>query len=161
MKNIILKKVNGTFLISDITPELVEEIKNSSDKHLCWLDCKNASPLTCPKVEDIKKKSINMYDFIKDGAQIINEKGKLTDFLVYSCTNYEKSENKEPTTKQKQRLRKLKAALRMVEFNADSVEEAYVIQNDLLKRGAIKNPQGYMPEDEVIQKIKSKNPKHK
>ena len=54
MKNIILKKVNGTFLISDITPELVEEIKNSSDKHLCWLDCKNASPLTCPKVEDIK-----------------------------------------------------------------------------------------------------------
>ena len=57
-------------------------------KHLCWENCKNASPNQCPKIKDELKKRIDEYPFITDGYQKYNEHGELTDFCVLNCENY-------------------------------------------------------------------------
>lgn len=65
-----------------------------NSKHLCWENCKNASPKLCPKIKDVNKKTIDAYPFIQDGYQKYNYRGELIDFCVSNCENYEVNNRK-------------------------------------------------------------------
>ncbi|MEG2351515.1 MAG: hypothetical protein RSA10_03230 [Bacilli bacterium] len=84
-------------------------------KGLCFT-CKNASPEKCEKIEDLSKKIITDYSFIKDGFQIqdpyysdLDEDGeiendyevacrhnslKIVKFKVNGCNNYKSDRGK-------------------------------------------------------------------
>lgn len=58
-------------------------------KHLCW-SCSNGYPSKCEKIANIVKGTIDTYDFIKSGYQIIRD-NDIERFIVTSCLNYEKA----------------------------------------------------------------------
>ncbi len=90
MKSVIFKKENGVVTKMQNNrsnrKQLIEERGNK--EHICWHYCANSTPKKCEKVFDIKKKAIAYYKFIRDGYQIIDEKGQLESFVVTNCDNY-------------------------------------------------------------------------
>jgi len=77
--------------------------KQAKEKHLCSLSCANLSPLTCPKVNDIYKRNIEDYDFIKSGYQVFHEDDNgryiLDSFVVTDCDYYYKAKEKKKVLK--------------------------------------------------------------
>lgn len=69
--------------------QLIDYIYNYSQIHLCWEYCDKIIKLDCPKIGDIDKEEIDKYDFIKDGYQVYDEKGDLTQFVVTNCDLYQ------------------------------------------------------------------------
>ena len=152
MESIILIKESGELKIENTTPELIEQL-DKENGHLCWENCENACADKCRKVEDLPKKYINEYDFIKAGFQIIDDKGRIDRFIVNECDNYKKVQPKRLTTEEKARIRRAREELRKAYFDATTLEEAYITQHELLERGDIANPRGKTPSKREIWKM--------
>lgn len=76
--NLLIKIYKSTF----------NKLKYFDKEHLCYMSCKNADVCNCAKVRDVKKQMIGSYDFITDGVQLYDNKGKLAKFIVTECSNY-------------------------------------------------------------------------
>ena len=113
--SIIIKK-GGEIIKEPFTPNpktpYAYNYQQTKPKHLCF-GCKNGYPSKCPKIfdrfimdnieynkidtynktyEDYEmNKIIENYPFIREGFQIINEKGITQSLIVSNCTLYEKS----------------------------------------------------------------------
>lgn len=62
--------------------------------HLCWMNCKNATPNKCSKILDLPKLTIDKYDFITDGYQILDNNDIVDTFVVTKCKNYKREYKK-------------------------------------------------------------------
>ena len=164
MKNVILKKENGVVTTMEATKEQLSDIRKIGKKddpriHLCWENCANAIAGACEKVTEREKKNIADYDFITDGYQIIDEKGEIDAFLVTKCNNYVKVEQNKKTKEEIERLKKLKESLRTEYFDTETVEEAYLLQNELMhstsENRVLIHPRGKVPNAREIARIKN------
>lgn len=126
MENYILEKKDGIVTKKGYCKE--KSSKDSKEKHLCSMACKNAYANKCEKVFDIRKRKIGKYGFITDGYQVLNEDGDVEKFIVYSCDNYvklaTKSKNSQAEINAKIRKRE---ELRMAYYGANSIEASYNI----------------------------------
>ena len=94
MASIVFKKQDGVVKVMKLTPALSKKLENKDEIHLCWDNCVNAYTSKCDKVADVFKKTIRHYDFITDGFQVFDEKGKLESFKVTKCKKYEEAKKK-------------------------------------------------------------------
>ena len=134
---------NGVYRLSKrIFSDQIDIVFEKLQKHLCWQNCKYACPSQCEKVADYVKKEIGQYKFITDGYQVIDKSRSVDTFVVTGCLNYEKEEKRELTEEERIRAKRAKESLRIAYFDAETLDEAYIIQNDLEKRGAINNIRG-------------------
>ena len=134
---------NGVYSLAKRTfSDQIDIVFENMQKHLCWQSCKNAYALKCPKIGDYIKEEIRKYDFITDGYQIFTKSGNVDTFVVSGCLNYEKEEKRELTNEEKNRARRARESLRMAYFDAETLDEAYIIQSDLEQRGAIHSIRG-------------------
>ena len=156
MKNVILKKENGKVIEIEPTKELLEELKSKEIIHKCGENCKNAYTSKCEKIADYIKRNIAEYDFIQSGMQVIDNEGDVEKFLVHECNNYEEILNKKHTAEELKRFRRAREAIRLAYFDAATVEEAYIIQDDLIKRGQLFHAQGKRPTESQIINMKNK-----
>lgn len=122
-------KNNGVYRLSKkVLNDIIDIVFDEKQKHLCWENCANAHPFECDKVTNIIKKRIDKYDFITDGYQIYDEKGKLDKFIVTKCTNYREEKHREMTPEELASARKAKRSIFMSYYDTDTVEEAKAIQ---------------------------------
>ena len=139
MKKYIIRKENGIVSVEPYTSGA--EKKENHGAHLCWENCSNACVNGCPKVADIKKRSIGNYPFIDKGFQVvkktINEYGEaenfVDEFIVEECSHYKM--DKPYNADKMKKLRRLKsAALRMQYTGAETLSEANrIIIEDALR----------------------------
>lgn len=95
--------------------------------HMCWNDCKNASPLKCRKFL-YKWEPINKYEEISSGYQIIKGR-KIETFIVLECDNYVKDMG--PTKEEKENGEIAKAALKTIYYDAiDENEEKEIEEKE-------------------------------
>lgn len=127
-----VKNLSAKILLSTI-----DKIYDIRQKHLCWENCKNASPDRCEKVRDYVKRSINDYDFIIDGYQILDNNDKVDTFIVSECSNYEEQKPKKLSNYDGLRIRELKENIFMEYFEAETLEEARNIRNHMIKTNQI------------------------
>ena len=151
MSKKVIKKENGIITSLDLTPELKKAVECGC--HLCWKDCSNAYVNKCPKVADIKKKDIGSYDFITDGAQIVEEDGTVDTFIVTGCDLHDVSTKKPLKGAEAKRA---KDSLRMAYFETTTVEEAYIIQKELVDRKLLINPKGRVCDDTTIEEVRKR-----
>lgn len=156
MKNVILKKENGKVIEIEPTKELLEELKRKEIIHKCGENCKNAYTSKCEKIADYIKKNISEYDFIQSGTQVIDNEGDVEKFLVHDCKNYEEAPNKIHTAEELKRFREARERIRLAYFNTATVEEAYIIQDDLIKRRQLFHAQGKRPTEPQIIEMRKK-----
>ena len=129
---------NGVKSLSlKIVLNIIDKIYDKTQNHLCWMNCKNATPNNCEKIKDKYKKNINQYDFITNGYQVISDEGVET-FVVTKCKNYEEEKKKELTVRETRRIKHLKDNIMMEYFGVDSVKEANAIQKHMINTGQIK-----------------------
>lgn len=148
---------NGVYELSKrIFYDVLDNIYERKQTHLCWEGCKNAHPLQCKKITDRIKSRISEYEFITDGYQEIDKAGNIDKFIVSGCKNYEKESEKILTIEQKERAKKAKEALMLHYFDAETIEEAWVIQHDLLVRGELTSGRGKTIPLERIKEFKQK-----
>lgn len=159
MNNVILKKENGVVSVIEYDPTLFEEESKKKAVHLCWEHCTNACVGQCQKITDYRKKTIDKYDFISDGMQIMDDDGKIDRFLVTGCNNYKKAEQKVQTAEQKRRLKNLRDGLKMAYFDALTLQEANQVQTDLIARGEIVDVRGKLTVEQ--KKLLEKNRQEK
>lgn len=155
-------KQSGIYDLSKkIFSGLIDIVFEEKQTHLCWEYCKNSSPLTCPKIHDKIKKPIENYEFIKGGYQTFKSDGKLDSFTVTKCDLYEKKEPKIYSPNEMRAIRKKRENLRMLYFGTNTVEEAYVLQEDLRSSNSIGIIRGSRPTSKQLQlmrkQIESKN----
>lgn len=86
MSNTIRIKSDGIVQESTDT-ELIREVISNSEGTKCW-DCSNGFPSKCSKIAALRKESIESYDFIKKGFQVVRENGDIPVFAVLDCANY-------------------------------------------------------------------------
>ena len=153
MSNTILKKENGVVTSLEPTAELLKAIEEGKKCHLCWTTCGKAYANQCPKIADEFKKSIDSYDFITDGIQVIDEKGEVDTFIVEKCNSCEKSKKPIITGR---KAKELRDALRTAYFGTATTDEAFVLQDELVKRGLLLEVKGKVKTDEEISKIKKR-----
>lgn len=146
---------NGIKNLSEkIFVDTIDIVFDKVQTHLCWENCKNATASQCPKIADSVKQKIEDYQFITDGYQIFDENGAMDSFIVTGCKNYRKEVRKELTPKEKEKIRLAKEAIRMLYFDAGSIEEAHVIQAELEEKGQLQNIRGRRPSKEAIKTYK-------
>ena len=88
---VMLKKRAGNDLEEiNITEDDIPGV--ALNEHLCW-NCSNGYPSKCAKVADRLKCNIDAYEFIKSGYQIVKDES-VERFIVTSCLNFEKTDNK-------------------------------------------------------------------
>lgn len=79
--------------INDLSKKVVIDtinvIHDSKQPHLCWNHCQNGYPHKCSKIKDREKKDIIQYPFIQDGYQIKDKEGKVLQFVITKCQNYQ------------------------------------------------------------------------
>ena len=124
-------------LSSKILLTTIDELYDSKQLHLCWKNCKNARTDCCEKIEDLPKRTIDNYDFIIDGYQIIDGSGEIDTFVVSKCSNYELQHQKKLNVQERRKLKELKANIFMEYFDAESIEEATEIRDYLIKTGQL------------------------
>ncbi len=118
----IIKKENGVVVPEEATEEKLQEIRKSDT--LCF-DCSNLE--NCKKVADQEKKSIDKYDFISDGSQVIDEEGNIENFVITNCRDFVKEEKKTGINRSK-----IVTDFVTGYFNVDTLGEA---EKELSKRG--------------------------
>lgn len=124
----IIKKENDKVKIEKATEEEILKIREAST--LCF-DCENLS--NCEKVDDKIKKTIDKYDFISDGAQVIDKDGNMESFLVSNCKDFVREaykDNSGPKVIEKRRN------LKMNFFGVETIEEANRLAEELAKKNA-------------------------
>lgn len=123
-------------LLSDLKLQLLSQVKGGC--HSCF-DCANAYPNKCPKINDTEKKSIEEYDFIKRGYQLIRTnlttevgpKDKLEAFIVSSCDNFERDQMKRVTGADMKRARAARESLYTYFYDTASYDEALLLEYEL------------------------------
>lgn len=137
MKKIVLLKENGE--IKEVSYS--ELFENVCSVHLCWNECANATPLKCKKIYDKKKQTIDNYEFITDGFQIIKGNNKVDRFHVSGCNYYEKEPEKEKLTADLiQYYNDIKRNIAMLYYDTDTVEEADELQRLQIEKGFQRKP---------------------
>lgn len=150
MENVILKKKEGKIIAIKLTPSVTQRINNDCELHLCWENCKNAEPNMCKKVADKRKKYLDQYPFVTNGYQVIGEDGKVKQFKVTECANYEKVEKKPLTAEDKKRIRKAKDGLITQYFNSETTDQAYVTQYMQMINGNLKGAENKTLSDKAL-----------
>ena len=117
--------------------DTIDTFYDRGQKHLCWLNCKNATANKCRKIADSKKKNIDEYDFIIDGYQVINEKNLMENFIVTNCLNYEEEFPKKLTVEDMKRINAARAYIRMEYFDSGSLKEAKSTQKIMHETGQL------------------------
>ena len=157
MSKIILKKVNGNVEKFKYKASLVESFIPEGAKHLCWENCKNACVSRCDKINDNGKQLIGDYDYITSGLQIVSDiTGEVDRFLVFGCEKYEEKQQRKLTPAESLRIKKLKESVKMLYFDAETIEEAHITQYELEKRGDIQNIRGSRPSERQIRLLKER-----
>lgn len=119
-------KENGIFDLSKrVFNDKVHEAYDRSSHVICW-DCSNGFPSKCQKVADYVKQSIDAYDFIRSGYQVI-ENGEVKKFVVSSCDCFGRNASSVPMSNSE--LKKLTDSLAMYFYDADSPEEVRRIRD--------------------------------
>ena len=163
MENIVLKKKEGKVETMNLTKSITKELNNSDTIHLCWgtcreTFCKHASTSECIKIADRCKKTIDQYEDITDGFQVLDGNSNVLQFVVTGCRKYEPSGEKKLTFEEKEKIRSAKRSLRTLYFEATDVDEAYVTQYMGIIDGIITNVNGnILPEKSIMARIE----KHK
>ena len=145
MKNVFIRKVDGKIEIQNIENGIIRgseyDKELCSAKHLCN-KCDNCYADECLKVFDEEKRTLGEYDFIKSGIQIYDENDKIRSFYVTKCINFKKdAERKKFTTQEElENLKRLKESIKILYFDAESIEEADQTHLDLLKRKQLVYP---------------------
>ena len=163
--SVILKKENGVVKEVEATKENIKDIRQIGKKddpriHLCWENCANALAGKCEKVTEREKHSISDYDFITDGIQLFDDNGELDTFIVTKCNNYVKTNQKKKNQEEIQRLKRLREGLRTSYFDTETVEEAYLLQDELLRSTSenkvLLNPRGSKPTHIELARMRNK-----
>jgi hypothetical protein len=150
MSNIIIKKKDGLIIIDEATKENICSLGNCS--HLC-VDCANGCPNKCVKVEDYEKKTIDKYDFVTDGYQIVDDDGQVEKFIITRCENFIKDIQYKPTKEQLDNYRKLRDKMKTAYFEADSIDEANIIQYQMVQRKQLFDVRGSMLSDKEAMQL--------
>ena len=154
---IVLKKVNGEMTIKEMTPALQEKINNDKG-HLCGDKCAIKIFFGCPKVKDEHKKTIDKYDFITDGIQVIKN-NEIDEFIVQKCTRFEEAPKKAKlTAEEKAHIRNQKRSMKTAYFDTSSIEKANIEQYMNEQRGKIKGISGNRPSEESMIKLINDQP---
>jgi len=166
MKNVMLKKENNQVRIIDITDDNeLCEINNINCRHLCGDSCLNARADKCPKIEDLKKESIDKYPFIVDGYQVYDENGELNTFIVSKCENYKEEIRRKKNKEEINRLKAIKESIRVAYFDTDTIDEAYLLQDEFINSKRVNNKliraKGDRPTDYQLRMIKKRAMKNK
>lgn len=119
----ILKKENGVVRKEKATEEEMIKIKEATT--LCF-DCSNLS--NCKKVDDKIKLSIDNYDFISDGAQIIDKHGDIESFEVSKCKDFIREKDRDNSGPPSIEARR---KLMMDYFGVNTIEEANELASKL------------------------------
>jgi hypothetical protein len=122
-------------MVNDDTAKMV---KADCPRTTCF-DCQNARACECEKIDDENYKGIDEYGFITDGYQIYDKNGEIKSFVVSKCNNYKVDEpRKRATTREElEHLRYLKDSIKILYFDAENIDEADQIQEDLRNRHQI------------------------
>lgn len=144
MEKIVLVKKDGKLEVMNMNDSIQDALDGV---HLCWGDCpnnfcKNADINNCPKVNDRKKKTMDKYDFITEGVQVLDDKGDIDQFVVKSCEKYEPVGEKKITKEQRKSAREAKAGIMTYYFDAETLEEAQIKQYMQMIRGELRNVEG-------------------
>lgn len=141
MKKIVLQKENGETIELDYS-ELFENNGRNDGIHLCWENCANATPRRCKKIYDLPKQTIDNYDFITDGFQIVNgDQRKVDRFIVTGCNHYEEEPEREKmSVEERKRINDIRRNMAMLYYEADTIEEAEEIQRQQIEKGLQKPP---------------------
>lgn len=146
MKKIVVKNSTGISdyeydkVYDEVTETFTDEVKEDIKKiHLCANNCANCYADKCAKVEDVDFKSIEEYDFINSGVQVVDENKTVGRFIVSDCDNYKYTEKKQITKEDRRKARRLRESLRLYFFDVASIDESYKIQSDLINRGELKD----------------------
>lgn len=155
MKNIVLIKKEGQVSGMHITPSLMQRVNDHEELHLCWENCKNSCVFNCSKIADHKKRPISDYEYINSGFQVFDENGKMTQFKVTDCSNYEKTEKKRNLTKnERKHINALKEDLKTAYFDAENMSDAHVRQYMQMIRGELTGVKGkVLSEKAIVDKI--------
>lgn len=109
------------------------------DCHKCF-DCANAYPSKCQKIEDVDKRNICEYDFIKEGYQIVrtnlkddegNCKSKLESFVVSKCDNFERAQERKVTGDALKRAKAARESLYAYFYDTATYDEALLLEYEL------------------------------
>lgn len=133
---LIEKKSNGE-IIKHSNDEFASEVERNNRTHLCW-DCANGYPSKCPKIADLEKGTLEIYNFVKKGYQLI-EDDYVYKFIVTDCENFEKPEQKSQDEQifAKKEMKKAVNELIMTFYETNTVEEALEIRKKRRARGLI------------------------
>lgn len=123
----ILTKENGITRTEQATNKSVLAVRNEK-QHLCG-DCKNFE--NCQKVADIDKLTIDKYDFITNGAQVIDDSGKVDHFLVSNCKDFVREDERRISGHDAIMARQ---ELMKNWYDAETIEEARDLQKQLNNR---------------------------
>ncbi len=133
MNNVVLTKVDGVVSVELADKENTQIFHDDTVKHLCWENCEFAYADKCPKVANKNKKTIDKYPFVTDGMQLLDDENKVDRFIVTGCNKYKKTVPIERTREELAYLKKVKEGLKMAYFDAGSIEEANVIQYEIVR----------------------------
>lgn len=131
MESVVIKKENGRVRLANIDMDLIREIKNP-----CFV-CENGFANLCPKIADAEDKDISRYDFITDGYQVNNEKGKVKNFVVCKCNNFKEQKARPESDAVLRRRANNMNSIKIIVFDAIDPKEADRIQRELYARGAL------------------------
>ena len=127
LMGVMLEKKDGVTRTLEMSEEKGKELRESED-HLCWT-CSNYE--NCDKVKDEHKKTIDKYDFITDGVQLIDESGNVDTFFVEGCNTYIRDKaNVRPGIEGIQKRQKLMNHY----FGTEDVKDARKIMEEIEKR---------------------------
>lgn len=155
MKNMVLIKKEGQVSGMHITPSLMKKVNDHEELHLCWENCKHSCVSQCSKIADRRKKSISEYEYINSGFQVFDENGRMTQFKVTDCNNYEKAEKQRKLTDvERKHIKTLKEDLKTAYFDAENMNDAHVKQYMQIIRGELTGVKGkILSEKAIIDKI--------
>lgn len=137
--------------------DLIDITFDQMQVHLCWENCKNATVGNCRKILEGIEHNIEEYDFITDGYQLCKPgTEKINKFIVSNCLNYEEEKRKPLTFAQKEEIKKIKDSIKTTYFNTETIEEAHLIQDELINSKRIRNIRGSRPNQEYIKRLKIK-----
>lgn len=134
MEKTVYMKNNGEVNEVNVTEQELKEMKFG-----CFSPCStcdNGYASKCPKMADRQFKPIEMYDFISDGFEVLDDDGLIDELYITKCNNYVKDRpRKVARTKEEiDELRRLKESIKMLYFDAMDIDEANQTEMDLINR---------------------------
>ena len=133
---IVEKTLEGE-IIEHESGHFITDVEKDSPIHLCW-NCKNGYATKCPKITDLQKGTIDSYNFIKSGYQLV-EDGNIIKFIVSACDNFEVPEQKSQEELERAKIEAKKAMNELIMdfYDVDTVEDALRIRENRRARGVL------------------------